>query len=124
MTTSEVIGQLALAGVRLSVNGDRLIVESQTALTDDLRGLIRENKTALLQALSPVARCVELRRQRALAKLAAEPDRQRVAIFDTDSDRNFAICTIAIRGVGTCEMRIPKDHYDPWAVLEALQRTQ
>lgn len=57
-------------------------------------------------------------------KLAAEPDRQRVAIFDPDADPASVLCTLAIRGVGTCELRIPRAKFDPWAVLETLQRTQ
>jgi hypothetical protein len=47
-----------------------------------------------------------------------------VAIFDPDADRDFVICTLAIRDVGTCELRIPRDRYDPWAILDAMQRTQ
>jgi hypothetical protein len=123
---SELIARLALAGVKLSADGDRLIADVQpgSALTDELRLLIRENKAPLLTALAPATRGVELRRQRVLAKLAAEPDRQRAAIFDPDAERGMVICTIAVRGVGTCELRIPSDRFDAWAVLEAMQRTQ
>jgi hypothetical protein len=125
MGASDLIGRLALAGVRLArIGEDRIAAEPREALTEELRTLIRQHKPELLAALAPLSRGQELRRQRVLAKLKAEPDKQRVAIFDPDSDREFVICTLAIRAVGTCELRIPRDRYDPWAILDAMQRTQ
>lgn len=125
MDASELIGRLALAGVRLQVLGpDRLGAGPSEALTDELRALIRAHKPVLLEALVPVGRGQELRRQLALRKLAAEPEKRRVAIFDPDAEPDAVICTIAIRNAGTCELRIPRASYDPWAVLDALQRTQ
>ena len=93
-------------------------------MTEELRTLIRDHKPELMEALAPVSQGQELRRQRVLAKLEAEPDKQRVAIFDPDAAQDFVICTVAIRSVGTCELRIPRDHYDPWLILDAMARTQ
>ena len=125
MGASDLIGRLALAGVRLSLAGpDKLAVKPKSALTDELISLIREHKADLIAALAPVDRGQELRRQRALAKLMAEPDKQRVAIFDAESDRHFVLCTVAIRDIGTCELRIPRESYDPWLVLSSLEATQ
>jgi len=125
MGASDLIGRLALAGVRLArIGEDRIAAEPREALTDELRNLIRQNKAELLSALEPADRGRELRRQRVLAKLKAEPDKQRVAIFDPDFDRDFVLCTLAIRDVGTCELRIPRDRYDPWLVLEAMGRSE
>ena len=125
MGANDLLGRLALAGVRLSVVGpDKLAAEPREALTEELRTLIREHKPELIEALAPVSHGQELRRQRVLAKLKAEPDKKRVAIFDPDADRDFVLCTVAIRNVGTCELRIPHDKYDQWAILEALQQTQ
>jgi hypothetical protein len=122
---SDLIGRLALAGVRLArIGEDRIAAEPREALTEELRTLIRQHKPELLAALAPLSRGQELRRQRVLAKLKAEPDKQRVAIFDPDSDREFVICTLAIREVGTCELRIPRDRYDPWLVLDAMARAE
>lgn len=125
MAASDLIGRLALAGVRLSVLApDKLAAEPRSALTDELRALIRAHKAELIEALEPLERGREIRRQRALAKLAAEPGKRRVAIFDPDADRAFVVCTVAIRGVGTCEMRIPRDRYNAWQVLDALSRME
>ena len=124
MGASELIGRLALVGVTLTADGEQLIAQPRTALTAELCSLIRENKPALLAALVPLDGGIQLRRERALAKLALEPDKQRIAIFDSDAERDFVICTVAIRTVGTCEFRIPRERYDPWAVLEAIQRSE
>jgi hypothetical protein len=121
MGASELLGRLASAGVRLErLAEDRLAAEPKDALTDELRDLIRQHKPELLAALEPVDRGRELRRQRVLAKMKSEPDREQVAIFDTDFDDDYVLCTIAIRDVGTCELRIPRDRYDPWLILEAM----
>ena len=125
MGASELLGRLALAGVRLErIAADRLAAEPRDALTDELRDLIRQHKPELLAALEPVDRGRELRRQRALAKLRTEPDKQRVAIFDSDFERDSVLCTLAIRDVGTCELQIPKNRYDPWLILDALERRE
>jgi hypothetical protein len=123
MGASDLIGRLALAGIRLSLREPgQLAAEPREALTDELRALIRANKPALLAALYPLERGQEIRRQRALEKLAESPDRTRTAIFDIDADPSVVICTVAIRGVGTCELQIPRERYDPWAILDALRK--
>ena len=124
MGTSDLTGQLALAGVHLSLRGATIVAKPRSALTEELRELIRHSKTELMAALAPVERGRELRRQRVLAKLKAEPDKQRVAIFDPDFDRDFVLCTLAIRDVGTCELRIPRDRYDPFDIMAAMERNQ
>jgi hypothetical protein len=125
MGASDLIGRLALAGVRLARLGeDRIVAEPSGALTEEFRDLIRQHKAELLSALEPVDRGREVRRQQVLAKLKAEPEKKRAAIFDAESDREFVICTVGIRGVGTFELRIPRDRHDPWLILEALNRTE
>ncbi len=125
MGASDLIARLAVAGVRLSVLApNQLAAEPREALTDELRALIRQNKPALLAALTPLERSSEARQQRALARLAESPDSRRVAIFDLGADPVAVICTVAVRDGGTCELRIPRDRYDPWAILEALQAAE
>lgn len=121
MGEGELIGLLALAGLRLSVDGPNLIVEPRSAITDELRTRIRDSKPQLMQALT-MADGAEFRRQRALAELQRHPDKQRWAIFDPDAAHGIVICTIAIRQVGTCELQIPQHRYDPWLILDAMER--
>lgn len=64
----------------------------------------------------------EARRQKVIAMLAAAPDTQRAIYPDTTSDPNNVIVAVAIRHLATCEMAIPKATYDPWRLLELIER--
>ena len=125
MGAFNMIERLAVAGVRLSViDPNRLAAEPRGVLTDELRDLIRTNKEALIEALRPTDQGQELRRQRVLERLEAKPGKTRAAIFDTDADSDTVICTVAIRNVGTCGLRIPRDRYDMRLIQEAMGRSE
>jgi hypothetical protein len=52
MDTSDVLGSLRVAGIRLRAEGGCLIAEPAGALTERLRAMIREYKPALLASLT------------------------------------------------------------------------
>ncbi len=54
--------------------------------------------------------------------LEDRPETRRAFLTDCESDPNHVIVALAIRGIGTCEILIPRDKYDPFAVLEAIER--
>ena len=65
----------------------------------------------------------ETRRQRVIAMLEAAPGTQRATYTDTESDPHNVILTVAVRSCGqTCELLIPKAKYDPWRLLELVDR--
>ena len=64
----------------------------------------------------------ESRRQKVIAMLEAAPGMQRAIYPDTESDPLNVILAVAIRHVATCEMLIPKAKYDPWRLLELIER--
>lgn len=64
----------------------------------------------------------EARRQKALAILETDPDSKR-AVFVDDGDPDCVILTVAVRNVATCEMVIPRAKYDPWQLLQLIERT-
>ncbi len=65
----------------------------------------------------------EARRQKVIAMLEAVPGTQRAIYADTDSDPHNVILTVAVRACQqTCEMLIPKAKYDPWKLLELIER--
>jgi len=70
----------------------------------------------------------EARRQRVLAMLA---DRQAVryaVLTDADTDPEAVILALAIRGAMpdggtvTCELRIPREKYDPFLLMHLIER--
>ena len=117
---AEVLDRLHQRGIRLKAEGDRLIAESASALTDDARTLIRDHKPELLKLLER-----EDRRQRVLEMLAdAPPEASYAYLTDDKSDPEHVILALAIRGVGTCELSIPRDRYDPFLLMEMLDKEQ
>jgi len=65
---------------------------------------------------------VRARRQKVL-QMMAEDDQHRKYYWELDEKAHpdFALLALAIRDVGTCEMRIPKtDKYDPFLLMEIL----
>ena len=69
--------------------------------------------------LDPAA---ERRRQRALAMLAERPGIRYAVATDTSADPDAVLLTLAIRGHATCELRIPHDRYDPFLLLDLIER--
>lgn len=125
ISAPDVMMRLAAAGIRLKPLPDgRLWAEPRAALTDDLRELIRAHRSELLAALSdplpdPAA---EARRQRVLAMLEAYPEARYATLTDLESDPETVILALAIRGQASCELRIPRDLYDPFLLLDLIER--
>ena len=93
-------------------------------LTDALRATIRDNKAAILAELGAnepaIDPDVERRRERALAILTEQPERQ-VAVVAEAGDPAHVV--VAIRGVAVGELTIPAERFDGFALL-ALLRNQ
>lgn len=65
----------------------------------------------------------EARRQKVIAMLNAAPDTKRAIFADTESDPHNIVLTVAVRACQqTCELLIPKSKYDPWRLLELIER--
>lgn len=64
----------------------------------------------------------EARREKAIAVLEAAPETLRGIYADTTSDPHNVIVAVAIRHLATCEMTIPKATYNPWRLLELIER--
>ena len=62
----------------------------------------------------------EVRRQRVLAKLAGDPALRLAVVCDAEGDP--VPVAVAIRDKGTCEVHIPAARFDPFALLELIER--
>lgn len=132
MTPAAIIKQATADGVRLALSptGTIKATGNQAAVTRWLP-LIREHKPELLAALQadtlpdPAA---EVRRQRVLAMLTERPDIRYALITDDRADREAVILALATRGVMrdgstvTCELRVPRAKYDPFLLLDLIER--
>jgi len=122
MGANDLILRLRESGFSIGLHDDRLQVAPAEKLTDEIKQTIRQSKAEILTELQREARA-EWRRQKVIAILEAAPDTQRAIYTDTDSDPNSVILTVAVRSCQqTCEMLIPKAKYDPWKLLELIER--
>lgn len=64
----------------------------------------------------------EARRQRVLEMLAQRPGTRYAVVTDCEAEPDAVIMALAIRGVGTCELRIPKAKYDGVLLLDLIER--
>lgn len=70
----------------------------------------------------------EARRQRVLAMLADLQAVRYAVLVDVDADPEAVILALAIRGAvtdgaaATCELRVPRDKYDPFLLLQLMAR--
>jgi len=65
----------------------------------------------------------EVSRQKAIAMLNESPDAPRAVYVDDEIDPDNVVLFVASRiHQQTCEMLIPKAKYDPWRLLELIER--
>ena len=69
-----------------------------------------------------VGTAAEVRRQRVLDMLSKNPTARYAILTDTESEPEAVLLTLAIRGKATCELTIPKAKYDPFLLLDLLDR--
>ncbi len=142
MTVAALIHELSRQDVKLMVQNGKLEINAPAGvLTDDVVSQLREHKTEILTCLadkqpSPVdggqyadfdnlgaIRRMEARRQEIL-KMMADDDQDRKYHYFTDieADPDYVILAVGIRGVATFEMKIPREKYDPFLLLETIAK--
>ena len=117
MGAPDLLLELRKSGFSIVAENSRLQIAPAEKLTDELKQIIRQSKTEILTELQR-----EARRQKVIAMLEAAPDTQRAIDIDVDSDMDSVILTVGVRNLATCEMLIPKAKYDPWRLLEIIER--
>ena len=119
MEARYLIDELRDGGAEIHI-ADGGYIEVTGDLTDDQREAIRAYKPELLGILGR-----EHRRQEVL-QMMAEDDQPRKYYWLTDdkAHADFVILVFAIRGVGTGELSIPRENYDPFLLMEILDKHQ
>lgn len=123
---SAVLACLQGAGLQLRSSGEQVIVTPRSALTDELREFIRDNKPAILDELT----ALERRRARVERELVEHPG-QRAAIDAADSPLRPEAgkpvsVVVAIRttaGIVSGELSVPRERFDAVLFFRTLQDT-
>ena len=119
MEARNLIDELRDGGAEIHI-ADGGYIEVTGDLTDDQREAIRAYKPELLGILGR-----EHRRQEVLQMMANDDQpRKHYWLTDDKAHPDFVILVFAIRGVGTGELSIPKEKYDPFLLMEILDKHQ
>lgn len=115
MSAAQLIHAADFDGVRLALtDGGRLHYSGDPAMVTEWLPILREHKAAIV---------AELHRERRRAKvLAMLGDGRKFAVLVENTDTDPVIATVAIRGVASFEMAIPKHSYDGLVLLELLEQ--
>ena len=124
-------------GFKFDLVDSKIIVTPKHAIDDEMRKLIIKHKARLINLISKnhqwaahsntihlLSPQAQVRRERVLAMLEADPSIHRAMIDCHISDPLNVILTIAIRYIGTVEMMLPKASYDGMALLIKLNELQ
>ncbi|MDP3280800.1 MAG: hypothetical protein Q8M57_07115 [Nitrosomonas sp.] len=97
---------------------DSLELSPSEKITHELIERLRKHKPAIIEELKR-----EQRREKVAGMLANNPTIQRAFVTDTESDPDNVILTMAIRDQASFEMLIPRRKYDPFMLLELIERS-
>lgn len=81
--------------------------------------LANSTRPEVVPLLDPAA---EARRQGVLTMLAERPAIRYAVLTDDRADPEAVILALAIRGRATCELRIPRNRYDPFLMLDIIDK--
>ncbi len=115
MRVSDLIAEVHAAGGRIAADGPDLVLTAPSPLPGELVAQVKAHKPAILAALSKPDSAVE----RALSLLRKRPEiTHAYAVVDPSTDP--VRLAVAIRGVGSCELLIPRERFDPFEIIEFI----
>ncbi len=131
MTPTAIIQKAAADGVSLSLShaGTIKAIGDKAAMNRWL-AVIREHKAEIIDVLKvgtgdtatdPMTPA-DARLGKVIDKLHADTGLRYAMEAHIDADPDAVILTLAIRGKGACELRIPKSRYDAVALLELIEK--
>jgi hypothetical protein len=82
----------------------------------------QKTEVVVAQENEEIDEAQEARRVKVLALLQSSPETQRAVIADQDSDPDHVILTIGIRSVATFELMIDKTRFDPFTLLDLIDK--
>lgn len=128
MTPAAIIKEAMADGVKLALSpaGTIKAIGEQVAVNRWLP-VIRAHKPGIVAVLCEADNDgikptpSDNRIERVIDKLQGDPGLHYAMETHNDTDLEAVILTLAIRGKGACELRVPKSRYDAFTVLELLE---
>ena len=117
MGALNLIHELRRKGYEIRVDGDFLEIFPAYNISPEFVRQLKQSKRELLAELQR-----ENRRGKVIATLQADSTLNRVYSVDSECDPDQVIVTIAVRGVATYELAIPRAKHDPWQFLRLYEK--
>lgn len=113
MKPAELVERVTADGLTLSVSydGQVKVIGDQNIINNWLE-VIRENKSAIL---------FEMRGQRLLEALERDAEKKYAFIVD-DANTDPVLVTVAIKGIGSFDLEIPRAYYHGLALVEVIEQ--
>jgi hypothetical protein len=131
MTPATIIREAQSDGVKLALSLTGTIKASgDGAAVSRWLPAIREQKAGIVEALKVGAgdtatdpmTPADVRIGRVIDQLRGDPGLRFAVEAHIDADPDAVILTLAIRGKAACELRMPKEKYDPFLLLDLIER--
>ena len=129
MTPATIIREAQSDGVKLALSLTGTIKASgDGAAVSRWLPAIREQKAGIVEMLrnagnDPIMPTpADARIKRVVGKLEEDPGLRFAVEAHIDADPDAVILALAIRDKAACELRIPKEKYDPFLLLELIER--
>jgi hypothetical protein len=106
------IEEVRLLGIEIDAAGSDLVLRPARSVPEWLIPQIRAAKPEILR---------EIRRRQALKMLSDDPKLSRACVVDPDSAPGQVVVMLAIRGIGTCDLEIPRDLWDPFLFMKHIE---
>ncbi|RFC31634.1 MAG: hypothetical protein DID92_2727745642 [Candidatus Nitrotoga sp. SPKER] len=117
MTPAEIIQSCDFDGVKLALTPEgKLHYSGNAEMIAQWLPTLRENRRAILAELHR-----ESRRCKVRAMLQEAPD-TRYALHVDDNTSDPVVCAVAIRDAATFELAIPHHSYNPFVLIELLEK--
>ena len=117
MGAPDLIFELRRKGYSVRADGNYLDISPANNISPELVQQLKQSKPELLAELQR-----ETRQAKVLAKLDADSTLNGAYNVDSECGLDQVIVTIAVRGVATYELAIPRAKYDPWQFLELYEK--
>lgn len=131
-----VLKTLADRGIYLTVEADRLLASPRRLITEEIRGIIRNCEADILshisrrrselleqaEVMSHVSYSGEVKKE---AEAMLKRDVLDKAIYaDPSADGVYVPMGFAVRGLGSIEILVPRNKFDPFSFLDLLSAQQ
>jgi hypothetical protein len=130
MTPTDILHAMRADGLIVELNGDRIRLAGSPDAVSRWKDTVASHKPEIVSALKSdhygdghhVLTPADTRLERAIGRLNRDGTLRYAIESHLDVEPGTVILSVAIRGKGACELRIPSDRYDPFLLMNLIDK--